>query len=91
MPVLDWSESVKDEQQQPDKNKLQLIVRTPGTKLEILNTCKNLIAKNESALLKTISELEQVSWMHASTISKLWILYDDETHTMIHSKHTFIE
>ena len=61
--VLDWSRSDMDERQQPDKNKLQLIVRMPGAKLEDLNTCNDIITKHKSAMLKTISELEQVSWM----------------------------
>lgn len=57
--VLD-SESDEDERQQPDKNELQLLVRTLASKLEDLNTCNDLIAKHGSALQKTLSELEQV-------------------------------
>ena len=57
--VLD-SESDEDERQQPDKNELQLMVRTLASKLEDLNTCNDLIAKHGSALQKTLSELEQV-------------------------------
>ena len=66
--VLDWSESNKDERQQLDKNELQLMVSTLGAKLEDLNTCNDLIAKHESALLKTLSGLEQVSWMCACRV-----------------------
>ncbi|KAL8615762.1 hypothetical protein ACOMHN_040257 [Nucella lapillus] len=53
-------ESDEDERQQPDKNELQLMVRTLASKLEDLNTCNDLIAKHGSALQKTLSELEQV-------------------------------
>ncbi|XP_076452953.1 oxysterol-binding protein 1-like isoform X2 [Babylonia areolata] len=54
------AESDEDERQQPDKNELQLMVRTLASKLEDLNTCNDLIAKHGSALQKTLSELEQV-------------------------------
>lgn len=59
MLVLD-SESDDEERHQPDKNELQLMVRTMASKLEDLNTCNDLIAKHGSALQKTLSELEQV-------------------------------
>ncbi|XP_025090747.1 oxysterol-binding protein 1-like isoform X5 [Pomacea canaliculata] len=54
------SESDEEERQQPDKNELQLMVRTLASKLEDLNTCNDLIAKHGNALQKTLSELEQV-------------------------------
>lgn len=54
------SESDEEERQQPDKNELQLMVRTLASKLEDLNTCNGLIAKHGNALQKTLSELEQV-------------------------------
>lgn len=54
------AESDEEERQQPDKNELQLMVRTLASKLEDLNTCNDLIAKHGNALQKTLSELEQV-------------------------------
>ena len=46
--------------QQPDKNELQNIVRSLGTKLEDLNTCNDLITKHGAGLTKALSELEQL-------------------------------
>ena len=60
---LYWISVSDDEEEEgtgPDKNELQNLLRTLGSKLEDLNTCNDLITKHGQALQRSLSELEQL-------------------------------
>ena len=46
--------------EQPDKNELQQTLKTLSTKLEDIQTCSELLTKHQTALQRTLGDLEKI-------------------------------